>query len=389
MAVARFLLIGSGASARAREPQMLSTSPLPSSSRPDDGLFRTRLAGRHARTSEAFNVLRADAPRRELLPGDGAPVYGGILPVSGDATEGYWELVSIRDEVFLSISNCHYTRERVENVLPEDFVEFHFMLAGPVSVDFSEAGQIRIVAPNLTVVHQGADMQCRVACGPGVWRSVGLHVPRAWFNRFLTGAVAEGVAARTVDEVASDRIVCHQMAVNVAALDAVEKLLDNPYQGARRLLYAQAKANELLCATVDLWQGFVEEPGSFEVFSARDLRLIEKARDLIVADLSRVPTIPELARAVGTNTSKLKRGFKFLYGMTVFEFGYRQRMHQALALLANERLSIQEVALATGYQHQTSFTTSFKECFGVSPKEVRRMPGVERLRARFGTEGTR
>lgn len=358
-------------------PDQLAAPPI------DDGLFRTRLAGRHSRTSEAFNVLRAESARPAWSPGERGSTYGRVIPVSADASEGYWELISIRDEVLLSISNCNYAQQRIESVLPEGLVEFHFMVTGPVTADFSEAGQVRIASPNLTVVHPGMDMHYRVSCGPGEWRSVGVHLSREYFNRFLAASVPEGAIARTIPEVAHDQIVCHQMALNVAALDAVEKLVENPYQGMRRLLYAEAKANEIWCAMVDLWQGSVESPISSEVFSARDLRMIEKARDIILADLSKVPTIPELARSVGTNTSKLKRGFKLLYGMTVFEFGHRQRMNRAMKMLVHQRLPITEVAFACGYQHQTSFSTSFKECFGVSPKEVRRMPGSGSFAKRF------
>lgn len=349
----------------------------------DDGLFRTRLAGHNARTSEAFNVLRKTAFRISDPTAAGFGVYGQTLLVAADGDEGRWELISLRDEIFLSISDCQYAHIRSERVLPEDFIGLHFMMAGPASVDYSETGHVSISSPKLTVVRQGDDTHYQVSCGPGTWRSVSIYVSREYLSRFVEASV--GVGSCLLEEfktIGNEQVLCYQMPVGVAALNAVEQLLDNPYQGYRRLLFAQAKCHEALCASVDLWQSFIESHNTAEVFSSRDLRLIEKAKNLILTDLAHTPTIPSLARAVGTNTSKLKRGFKFLYGMTIFEFGHRYRMNQALHLLTHDKLSINEVAVTVGYRHQTSFTTSFREHFGLTPKDARRMTHTDGMRPR-------
>ncbi len=353
----------------------------------DDGLFRTRLAGRFSRTTEAFDILKADLPKAKAAgPVKGAMglgLYGRRIPVSNDAAEGEWEMVSIRDEIYVNTSNCDYAKPRKECVLPEGFVEFHFMVAGATSVDFTESGQISIASPNLTIIRQGDDAHYTVTSGPGVWRSVGIHLSREYFGRFLEASVgADSKVLNELNAVGNEQIFCHQMPLGVDALNAVEQLLNNPYEGYRRLLYVEAKVYEILCASVDLWQSFIDSNHTADFFSTRDLKLIERAKDLILNDPSRVPTIPQLARAVGTNTSKLKRGFKFLYGMTIFEFGHRYRMNQALRLLIEDRLSVSEVAASVGYQHQTSFTASFRDFFSMAPKDARRMthPGDLRMK---------
>jgi len=349
---------------------------------PPDGLFRTRLAGRFSRTTEAFHTLRGN---NAMGCGLGTGLYGGRIPVSADPREGEWELTSIRDEIFVNQPSCQYAHQRTECVLPEDFIEFHFMVTGSTSVELSENGQIAIGSPNLTVVRQGADAHYTVACGPGPWRSVGIHIPQASFRRFVTAAAgADSAILRLLDAVEHQQIAFHQMPLGVDALNAVEQLLSNPYEGYRRLLYTEAKVYEVLCASLDLWQTYLDSHATAECFSTRDLKLIERAKDLLLLNPSQVPTIPQLARAVGTNTSKLKRGFKFLYGVTVFEMGHRFRMNHALRLLSEDRLAVSEVAAAVGYQHQTSFTAAFRDFFGMAPKDARRMAQSGDARARLG-----
>lgn len=362
--------------------------PLPHPASRPDGLFRTRLAGTGATTTNTFARIRSDtlalSPADPLAPGAG--LYGSRVPVSDDAAEGHWEMISLADHAYLVTSECDYTCTRSEIVIPEDFVEFHFVLKGPASVEFSDAGEVHIGSPNLTIVQQGR-LRYRIACGPGTWRAVSLYVKRAYFERFLTASLgADHPMHDRLQPVDSNHMSCLQMPVGADALYAIEKLMANPYDGHRRLMYAEAKACEILCAVLNQWQAYADADGTAGVFSARDLRLIEKARDIMLADMTHVPTIPALARAVGTNTSKLKRGFKFLYGKTVFEFGHSHRMDHALRLLMDSRMPVNEIAAAVGYQHQTSFTASFREHFGFAPKEARRMSNIEDavLRAQAG-----
>lgn len=352
----------------------------------DAGLFRTRLAGRHARLREAFDVLRGRAQAGEPRPVRSG-LYGERVAVSDDPAEGAWELFSLRDEIFVIVSECCYAQPRAETVLPEGFVEFHFMLKGPVSVEISEIGQVQIGTPNLTAVSQGDDVHYQVFCGTGPWKSVSLYVERPYMKRFLHEALGpESALCRDLQAVGREQVLCRQMRLDVRVLTAVEQLLGNPFDGRRRLMYAEAKVTEILCLSIDLWQSTVETDRPADMFSARDLRLIEKARDLMIADLTRMPTIPQLARAVGTNTSKLKRGFKFLCGMTIFEYGHHHRMNRALQLLIDGRMPVNQVAGCVGYQHQTSFTASFREHFGFTPKEARRLAGSDELRTRLARD---
>ncbi|SAK91793.1 AraC family transcriptional regulator [Caballeronia catudaia] len=348
------------------------------------GLFRNALAGPQARLTEAFYQLRV-RPDCVSVPEFG--LYGAIVSVPGEAEEGAWKMASIRDDIFLVVSDCNYAHSRSENVLPEGFIEFHFSLSGPASVDFSDAGQLHVNAPNLLVCVQGTDVQYQVTCGPGPWQSVGMYVARRYFDR-LAHALG-GEADRIRSELATighDQIYNRQMPFSVEALQIAEQLLASPYHGARQLLYLEGKCTEILCACIEMWLAHLNEDKPGETLSARDLRLIEQAQKIIVSDLRVSPTIPELARAVGTNSSKLKRGFKFLYGMTIFEYGHRCRMNHALRLLVDERLPVGQVALATSYQHQTSFTAAFRDYFGFAPKDARRLasPAIQKHEAPVG-----
>jgi len=358
----------------------------------DSGLFRTHLAGRNASMHAAFCALRqrddvlftAGASPQQSLFGGRVPVGVSANPcpkhamISPNRDSGFWEMLNIHNEIFAVLTHCAYAHPRSELVLPEDFVELHFMLKGPVRVEFTNTRQIHINAPRLTVLHQGKHLRYRVTCDAGVWKSVALYVNRLSMQRWLKAWFGTNNAlSHDLDAVQAEHLLCLQMAVDRQTLCAVEQLLENPFTDARRLLYAQAKITEILCHCIDLWLRMAHGDSANHGFSTRDLRLMEQAHDLLLADPTHVPTIADLAHAVGTNTSKLKRGFKFLYGTSIFACGHHHRMHHALHLLIDERLPVREVAARVGYQHQTSFTASFRGFFGFTPREALRMASHE------------
>jgi AraC family transcriptional regulator, transcriptional activator of the genes for pyochelin and ferripyochelin receptors len=76
----------------------------------------------------------------------------------------------------------------------------------------------------------------------------------------------------------------------------------------------------------------------------------------------------KLARQVGLNDYKLKRGFRQLFGTTVFGYLHAERMEKARTLLMNRQMKVTEVSHTVGYASLPSFSLAFRKRFGVSPR---------------------
>ena len=99
--------------------------------------------------------------------------------------------------------------------------------------------------------------------------------------------------------------------------------------------------------------------------------MFNRAREVLASDFSESQTIPRLARTLGTNATKLKSGFRLLYGTTIFAYRNRHRMDRAMELLVEGQIPIAAVAHAVGFRHQASFTSAFRGHFGLTPKQAR------------------
>jgi AraC-like DNA-binding protein len=105
-----------------------------------------------------------------------------------------------------------------------------------------------------------------------------------------------------------------------------------------------------------------------------DKEIAEKARTLILSDLSIYDPIPELALKTGTNSFKLKNVFKKYYGVSIFQFSRQERMEKAKVLLSETNYTIQTIGEMVGYSEGNNFQVAFKAVVGKTPGEWRRSP---------------
>jgi AraC-like DNA-binding protein len=181
-------------------------------------------------------------------------------------------------------------------------------------------------------------------------------------------------AQRLLTASAPDFSYC-RLTVTAEIIECASALLHNPVTGLLRLPYAEAKTLELLTLCVAAF-GRLEE-AAVQQFSEADVGRFHRAREILATKFSPPPTIASLARELAINETKLKSGFKALFGHTVFEYGHECRMQHALHLLRDKRIRISKVAEAVGYQHQGTFASAFKAHFGIRPKDVRHPPEPE------------
>ena len=105
-------------------------------------------------------------------------------------------------------------------------------------------------------------------------------------------------------------------------------------------------------------------------FTPQELKLANRAKELLVKDYVNPPTIKELAKLCQTNETKLKRVFKKVENSTIYEFIQELRLNRAYYLLKNEGYRVGEASRAVGYSHQGNFAKLFKNRYGVEPSLI-------------------
>jgi AraC-like DNA-binding protein len=152
----------------------------------------------------------------------------------------------------------------------------------------------------------------------------------------------------------------------------LEGVLNHTYTESLENIYINAQTQMLLLYTLDCMLGEKEIDVINCKFLANeaDREKISKAREILIQHIGEPITIKELSRKVAINECYLKKGFKEMFGTTIFDFYQSQRMEHAKYLLYEKGLSVTEVSMLLGYSSISHFSTAFKKHTGIKPCEL-------------------
>jgi AraC family transcriptional regulator len=97
-------------------------------------------------------------------------------------------------------------------------------------------------------------------------------------------------------------------------------------------------------------------------------RVIAHIEDNLASKLS----LPGIAEIAGMSVSHLKTLFRNSTGVPVYEYVLRRRVERAQLLLRSQRFSIAEIAVATGFAHQSHLARHMHRILGYTPSSLRR-----------------
>ena len=105
-----------------------------------------------------------------------------------------------------------------------------------------------------------------------------------------------------------------------------------------------------------------------------DDRLLQKAINVINENIGNPDfSVAELSAALCMHRTSLYKKLVYITGKTPVEFIRSIRLKKAAALLANGGVYVSEIAYMVGFNSPKVFTGHFKDEFGCSPTEYRRL----------------
>lgn len=150
----------------------------------------------------------------------------------------------------------------------------------------------------------------------------------------------------------------------------MERILDdifaNQYKGKTKMMFLRSQITALLShffGQLALMQEKNSKP--------RDRDRLNQAKEILLANLENPPSLSELARQIGLNTTKLNKEFKQFFGVPVFKYLQNERLSSAHQLISEQKVTVQEAAWQVGYDSLSSFSNAFAKKFGYRPSQIK------------------
>lgn len=150
----------------------------------------------------------------------------------------------------------------------------------------------------------------------------------------------------------------------------INEIIQCPYNGEIRKKYLESKLTVLLIDFLLGRQTSKVSKNNVKLLNTDYLALV-RVEDHIRKNLKEPLKIIDLADLAGFNSTKLKRDFKKLYGVTIFKYITALRMEVAKSLITQDGATIAHAAYEVGYANPQHFTTAFKRTMGYVPSELK------------------
>jgi AraC-like DNA-binding protein len=153
-------------------------------------------------------------------------------------------------------------------------------------------------------------------------------------------------------------------------IDLVKNLAGCPYNSDHYNWFFLGKSNELLLQMLELYR----QPDSIGKPKMRKavLESISSLKKDIDTDPGHSYSLQGMVRKTGLNKNKLQQAFKYLTGLSLFDYIRQVRMVHAKNALETTDISIEDAAYAIGYETQASFCKAFKLYYGITPSDMRK-----------------
>ncbi|AZA83171.1 AraC family transcriptional regulator [Chryseobacterium lactis] len=271
--------------------------------------------------------------------------------------------------VHISFGNIVLTN-RLQLYFESDFdtVEMHFALKGKsmaTSGNFQKTVAFDSYQHNIIYAHH---MQGKMEFDGPDMNILEINLAPEFFKKFLPDQSGLFEKFRNaIEKQNSSLIQPDHNRISLEMYQILNDIIHCDRKGTFKRIYLEAKVSELLLLQLEQLFNDSSSPSSLQ---KKDVKKIYAVRDYIINNLSTHCSLNDLAHQVGTNEFTLKKGFKELFGTTVFGFWNDIKMEQAKRMLLDSDLNISEISDIIGYKNPRHFSAAFKRKYHVLPSKI-------------------
>lgn len=273
-----------------------------------------------------------------------------------------------------------YGRLRFKKPLPikmqnsNPYIEMYFSLAGTRHMFFTQSNTRCSIASGHQNLFYIPDTEFYVEPQANDEENITLQIQftEAYFKRLMP--VDAPLFSAFTNNINNGRFAIlnpADLAITPKMYDVLNNIVHCEKEGIIKQLYIEANVLKLLQLQFEQYEVATQKKECSFV-KDYDIDKLFQAKKLLEENITSPYSLIELAHKTGLNDFKLKKGFKELFGNTVFGYLHEIRMQKAREMLFDTNVSIAEVSEYCGYSYIQSFIKAFKLKYGMTPEKFRK-----------------
>jgi len=254
------------------------------------------------------------------------------------------------------------------------YIEMYFSLKGSRHMIFSQSRQQCMIPSGHHNMLYIPDTEFYIEPDTTNTSNISLQVQftEEYFQRFLQMEDPLFVPfLEKIDKSSLSILSEHDMPITAEMYTELQDIVNCEKKGIFRQLFIETRVLNLLRLQFEQYEKLLVKK-KYSFVKDYDIEKIYQVKEILDENINSSYSLKELAQKVGLNDFKLKKGFKEIFGITVFGYLSDLRMKIAKEMLSENNKSISEISEYCGYSFVQSFITAFKNKYGITPDKFRK-----------------
>lgn len=300
--------------------------------------------------------------------GDKYVVYD-VKPEYGSGTIQIFHLLN---HVKLLLYDLTFTQDVTTAFeLELDYFEIEYCVGGCMMLEEAEAGSTCFSANQLSM-SLSRDMKGVIKyCAGQAYQGISITASRHTLSAFF-GSSGMDIWNDTIEKLGEQLRTRYYLGRHTfpETTDVFYQIYNCRLPVKSRILYYESKEMEVLSQIIsgELMKGESLKPAQLSPY---ELERIKQVPDMLLSQPFELPSLRALSKILTINQKKLVKGFKLVYGDTIYSYYRKLALKRAAAMLLETEKPVSEIAYDSGYSTPSNFCAAFKRQYQVTPLKYR------------------
>ncbi len=295
-----------------------------------------------------------------------------IYDIDSDYGEGCIKLYNLMGDVMLIIFDTLFYHDIItEFDLCQEYFEIEYCIDGCLSVQEDKVGNMCLYSNDLSISMSRETSGSVINCAGQKYQGISITAEKSAIASYF-GSCGIDLWENTIEQLQKDLREQYYQGINVSPeiTNAFLQIFNCNLPEKTKILFFESKVMEILSKIVsyEILETDMMEQVPLDEF---EIKQIKKIPEILMKNLYELPTISDLSKELAINKNKLMKGFKLIYGDTIFRYHRKMCLQRAATLLLDTSRSINEIALDVGYSNPSNFCYAFKNEFGITPLQYK------------------
>ena len=297
---------------------------------------------------------------------------GIVYNIKPEYGKGTIQMYSLLDNVMLLIYDFVFSEDIITIFdLAADYFEIEYCIDGCMYIEEEKAGDTCFGSNNLSV-SLSQDMKGTIKrCAGQKYQGVSITANKQALSSYF-GSAGMGVWHDTIEKLGDQLRSEYYLGLNTPPeiANIFLQIFNCRLPVKSRTLFYESKVMEVFSLIVSD-ELVKRERCEIIALSPYELRKIKEIPQMLLELPFELPNLLTLAEKLFINPKKLTKGFKLVYGDTIFSYHRKFSLQRASAMLLDTEKSISEIAYEVGYSSPSNFCAAFKRQYSITPLKYR------------------